>query len=354
MAGRSHSARVAVGSAALILLAAAHADAAATRSTSWVDDRPVLTVAALSDDEELDIRLAFGAAGPPARATVTVPAGFALYPARPPGAFVGEIKLFASSGDYGATALTLLTGEIEAAPLDDAGEAAAQACSPGKHLAIWTAGLSLLGQPLELPIYVARADPPARGLKLDICAPALAASGGSAPLLPMASLSLSLLQLDPPTAHGGYLWRAIVTPLAPDQQSPLPAKTYELRSLIPIPHTLTLHARYQSSTRTAFIDGRLTANGKPRAGVDVYLDILERTVTPTGIRFHDTTAGPVKTNPAGRYFLRKHLAHTAGLQAVVRDTTRRCDGPSAAPAGCLDATTAATRSTTITLVVPRR
>ncbi len=325
MAARRDMARLAAGSAAcFLLLAVTNAGAVSTRTASWADDGPALTVDTSSDQDELDVTLIFGVAGPPARTTISVPAGFELFPARPPGTFIGEIDIFASSGNYGASALLRLTGEVAAAPLDDASEAAAQGCSPGKHIAIWSAELSLLGQPLELPIYVSSADPPATGLKLDICAPALAAGvGGLVPLLP------------------------------PDQHSPLPAKGYELRALVPVPHLLTLHARYQGSTRTALLTGRLTANGTPRSGVKIYFDILERTVTPTGVRFHDALAGPVKTNAAGRYSFRRRLTHTAGLQAFVEDTRGRCEGPSTVPAGCLSTTTSSGRSTTITLTVPR-
>ena len=122
---------------------------------------------------------------------------------------------------------------------------------------------------------------------------------------------------------------------------------------MPVPHLLTLHARYESSTKTALLTGRLTANGKPRSGVKIYFDILQRTVTPTGVRFHDAVAGPVKTNAAGRYSFRSRLSHTAGLQAFVEDTTNRCAGASTAPAGCLSTTTSSSRSATITLAVPR-
>ena len=354
MAGRRHTARLAVASTALFLLfAATNAGTAFTKSASWTDDGAALIVDAPADQGEVDVTLVFGVAGPPARTTLTVPAGFELFPTRPPGSFIGEIDIFASSGSYGASALTRLSGEVASAPLDVASEAAAQTCSPGTHLAIWTAELSLLGQPIDLPIYVSSAAP-AGGLILDICTPTLiAAAGGPPPLLPMANLTLTLLELDPPKAHGSYLWRASVTPLAPDQHSPLPAKAYELRALVPVPHRLTLHARYQAPTRSALLTGRLTADGKPRAGVKIYFDILQRTVTPTGVRYHDTIAGPTKTNTAGRYTFRSRLTRSAGIQAIVPDTTSRCDGPSTAPAGCVSSTTSAGRSTTITLAVPR-
>ena len=215
-----------------------------------------------------------------------------------------------------------MSGEVASAPLDDASEAAAQACSPGTHLAIWTAELSLLGQPIDLPIYVSSAAP-AGGLILDICTPTLiAAAGGPTPLLPMATLTLTLLELDPPTAHGSYLWRASVTPLAPDQHSPLPAKAYELRALVPVPHTLTLHARYEPSTRTALLTGRLTADGKPRAGIKIYFDILQRTVTQTGAGHDGALRRPF--DRAGRLRQQhdlgrsKHHDHPRSPAALVR------------------------------------
>jgi hypothetical protein len=187
----------------------------------------------------------------------------------------------------------------------------------------------VLGQPLTLPIYVSNADPPARGLKLDICAPALAAvAGGPAPILPIARLTLSLLQLDPPATHGDYVWNALVTPLAPDRHSPLSTKTYELRALVPVPQTLTLHARYLRASKTALLTGRLTAAGRPRAGAAVYFEIYQRTVTPKGIRYHDSIVGPATTNRDGRYRFRTRLAHTAGLQAFVQEATAGCAAPS--------------------------
>src|SRR5216684_2322455 len=67
------------------------AEGRADRATTGSPVRGV--VEALADQSELDVTLTFGVAGPPARTTVTVPAGFELFPTRPPGTFIGEIDL---------------------------------------------------------------------------------------------------------------------------------------------------------------------------------------------------------------------------------------------------------------------
>lgn len=355
MARRRHTARIAV--AALVVAVGFVAATAAfgfTRTGAWFEDTPSLSVEPNGEQSELYVTLSFGASGPPARVTLSAPAKFDLWPVRPPGTFIGEVAVLAASGDYGSSARSLLRGEIAAARLDDASETAAQACSPGTHVAVWMAELSLLGQPLDLPIYLSNAAPPRSGLELDICAPALATpAGGPPPLLPIESLTFELMQLDPPEEHGSYLWQAMITPFGPDLHSPLPAKTYEIRALVPLPQKLTLNATYRRTTETATFTGRLTANGVPRAAAKIYIDVLQRTVTSKGIRYNDSTVGPAKTNAAGVYVLHTRLRHTAGIQAVVRSTTSRCDDRSMAPGGCRSTTTSSSRSATVTLVVPR-
>src|SRR5690242_11925009 len=102
MARRRQTARAAVVAVVLVLgFVAATAAFATTRTGAWFDDTPSLSVEPDAEQSELYVALSFGAAGPPARVTVSVPAKFDLWPVRPPGTFIGEISVLAASGDYG-------------------------------------------------------------------------------------------------------------------------------------------------------------------------------------------------------------------------------------------------------------
>jgi hypothetical protein len=103
--------------------------------------------------------------------TISVPPGFDFYPDRPEATLVGVGTAAAADSSYGSDTFTLLQGQLVAERLDAAAESDAQSCSPGKHVAIWNLELSLLGQLLELPVYVSEAGD---GLKLDLCAPSFA------------------------------------------------------------------------------------------------------------------------------------------------------------------------------------
>jgi hypothetical protein len=341
--------------ASLLLGGATGAVGAPNRGASGWNDRAQLYVDAPTDESELDVTLDFGAAGPPARATLEVPAGFQLYPDRPPGTFIGNAEVYAAAGGYGTSAVTTLDGEVVAAPVDGAAEAAAQSCSARKHIAIWQIDFSLLGQPVGLPIYVSAQDPPNAGVRLDFCAPTLAApTGATAPALPIASISLALPELDPPTTHDDYVWSSIITPLAPDQHTALPDKAYELRAIVPVPNTLTLRGHYQPRSHLAILTGTLTANGKPRPNVTVLFIGLARKVTPGGIVYADFPAGSTKTDRHGRYSFHHTIRRTTGFIAIARNTESRCEGPSKAPAGCLNTTTASSRSDPVTISIPHR
>ena len=327
---------------------------AGAAASTWAPG-PLLLVDATGDEyPELDVSLEFGDEGAPGRISLFVPSGFAVYPVRPPGRPVGQIVIAAASYSGTSASASFLYGNVAAAPLDTATEAAAQSCSPGSHIAVWRASLSLLGQPVDLPMYVAApaaGDPADAQLRIDLCAPALAPGDA---VLPMLSLALQLPDLEPPRAPGSYTWRALVTPLAPDQSTLLPEKTYELRSLIPVPHRLTLKARYEARQRVAILEGRLTANGQPRAGVEIVVIRLVRRVTPRGVVFSDSRAGTARTGKRGTYAVRVKLPRTAGFIAFALPAVARCAGASTAPAGCLGMTTSGAASEPLTVNVPQR
>ena len=295
------------------------------------------------DEAELDLAFEFGA-NVPGRIRVFVPTGFELYPARPVGSDVGVASVHAAEYAHGGVTRTSLAGSVTATALD---EEAAQACSPGRHVARWSIGLSLLGQPIDVPIYLAEpgaGDPAGTGLRLDLCPPAIASSGI---LLPISELTLMLPELEPPAARGSYVWRAIVAPLAPDQRTTLSENAYELRATILVPHRLTLAGRYLR--HAALLHGVLRASGQPRPGVPITLIKLVRTVTPGGVRVQDAVVGTVRTKADGTYAFRVPLRKSAGFVAIASATVRACVGAAVAPRGCLNTTTAGAESDPVTI-----
>lgn len=344
--------RILVSAALVALIAALVAGAAAGGARPWPGATATFLVQPQGGERpRLDLSFLLPSTSPPpARITVYVPPGFSLYPDRPAGAPVGDAELYASDSSAGTTGVTVLQGQIVARPLDAASDAALQACSPRSHLARWELSFNLLGQQLAMPIAISAAgDRP--GLRLDICPPAVAPAGT---LLPITNLALSLPHVLPPRARGPYLWRLEVTPAAPDRITPLPGESFELRSLVPVPQTLTLRGRYSAATRRVTLRGALREMGKPVRGVRVRIVKLVRTVTPGGILYDDVLLGVARTDATGAYALSARLSRTAGFIASTEPRVGRCADRGATPGGCRSQTIAAAEGEPITIGVPRR
>jgi hypothetical protein len=289
----------------------------------------------------------------PARISLEVPNGFSIYPQRPIGSTVGTVELYAADYAAGAAGTTLLDGQIVAQQPDASTEAALQPCSPGSHLAVWDIAFTLLGQPLQIPIGIS-ATPTAStsdSLTLDICPPPLLPTGT---LLPIRSLHLSLWDLSPPRAKGTYTWKAAIVPLAPDLKTPLPDSTLELRSILPVPHTLTLHGNYQTPTHRVALHGTLREAGKPVPGARIEITKLSRKITPNGVIFNDTPIGTPRTNHAGNYTLTTRLTTTAGFIATTQPRLTPCPDKGPTPRGCQNETITGTTSEPITISIPTK
>jgi len=307
-------------------------------------DRPTLVVDVQDGDyPEFGVTLETAERGVPARLVLYVPRGFLLYPNRPEGSPIGGATLFAAD-DFGSA--SLLTGQIVA--VRNAPDAA-PGCGPAPRDALWQLELSLVGQRLEVPIAVSTAGIETR---LDFCIPALPSAGGA--LLPIRKLALTFDDLVPPTVPGRYLWRAVVTPLAPDKRTALEDRRYEVRALVPVPHVLSLRGRYVAGSRTAVLTGRLAEGGVPHNGARIEFISLVRRITPKGVRVDDSYAGWTRTNASGTYTFRKKIRRTTGFLAFVEKVVGGCAaGPVVvAPAGCLSTTTTGLDSEPVTVSVP--
>jgi hypothetical protein len=351
--------RILVCSASCALLAlsmmGATTTALARPGASWGGEGRF--VVETSDDEYPELLLTLepdSERGFPAHVAIDVPAGFELYPDRPPASLVGEALVFSNDSAYGGSGVTVLQGAVVGDTLDAATELAAQSCSAGVHLAAWKIKLSLLGEPLDVPIYVSAPVGDSR-LRLDICVPSLPGADGVARrILPISSLRLSLPEFDVPKTRDLYVWRARVTPLAPDRRTPLPQKAYELRAIVPRPHVLSLRGRYDRNAHIAVLQGRLTAAGKPRAGARIYFIALDRTIRGGQVIFSDRNAGSVRTTAQGTFTFRAKIRKTTGFLALVDPATSLCPGTFDPPGGCVSSTTAGTRSDPVTVSVARK
>ena len=307
-----------------------------------------------ADEPELDIAFDLSTTPQaPGRITIYVPNRFPIFPTRAVGSNVGTARLSAADYSGGSSTLSFLDGDVTARALDANTEAAAQSCSPGVHIGLWIATLSLLGQPLDLPIYLGQtrgSDPTDAAVRIDICPPMLPGTiASTAPTLPISDLLLRLPGVEPPNARGAYLWRAVISPLAPDGHSILPERAYELRSLVPVPHRLTLRGRYERTTQSAVLHGSLSAQNRGRPGIGIAVIKLIRTVTPSGVQIRDSYAQSTRTGTNGSYSLRVKITKTTGFIASASDATSRCTGTAEAPAGCASTTIAGLQSDPITI-----
>ncbi len=318
--------------------------------TAAVDpDGPVFYVEVADDDYPalvLDLE-GLDRGGFAGHITIKAPAGFKLYPDRPTGSIIGAGLAYAVDDAFGSAGISLLRGQVVADELDADGKAAAKACASVDPLAIWSLRLSLLGQPLDMPIYVSQ---DGESTKLDLCVPRAAETG---PVLPLAAVQLILPELAAPRAAGSYMWTAVVTPVAPDRRTLATERAYEIRALVPVPHTITLRGRYDAHSHQAVLRGRLTAAGKPRAGVTIGFTAFVRKVTAAGVVFHDSFAGSTRTNASGAFNFRKRISHTTGFYATVAAAAGACKEATVAPGGCLSMTTSGTAGEPITISVAR-
>jgi len=331
-------------SIAAIVLSALALCAAGAASSSAPDAE--LRVAALGGDSpEVDLSLDLaGGARQPGLIVLYEPAGFRIYPVRPPGSIVGRAFVTAASSSYGTPTFSTLAGDVVAQAPDPVSP-----CSAAPPIGRWQLELSLLGQPFDIPLQLygpSAADPVRSAGTVALCVPGIVPGGVP---LPIASLDLSLDGIPPPARHGSYVWRAVVTPLAPDGHTLRPETAYELRATLPVPHRLTLTGTRPAGTTVVLLHGRLTANGKPRPDVPIRIVRLSRAVTPGGVSVDDVLLGWTTTARAGTYSFRAHASRTPTFVVVAEPTSGPCRGPAIAPAGCVASTFPATQSDPATI-----
>lgn len=315
--------------AAVVALLALVAPASAGADTpTFVAAHFVVTAGALAD---VDLDLAISAENPaPAKIVIYVPQGYGLSINAPAGTTVGTIDATASTG---GTSLSIPEGNIVADnPANYTTNPAAQACAPGAHAAVWVAHVATF----VIPIYVdstSSADSTLGAYKLQTCLTAPEASNPQVRLIE-AEINFTRTVLTNPSSASDYLWRVLVTPYVSGTSTPNAAGTYELRSDVFLPGTLTLKkSAYSKKKKQATLTGKFLLLGRPFPGIP----ILIFSITNSDVKL----VGKAKTNKKGAYTVHMRLTKTTMLQALVPEGQGNCVSSVASPApgGCVSETT---------------
>jgi len=283
---------------------------------------------------------------PPARVALDVPSQYAVDLTAAPGATVGIAAASSAEGSGQSLSILQLLGALTVVdPTQYAADPAAQACAAGPYLAVWRFTSTVLGFNLSLPIFLVHPSGSTTGVELRFCAPALTTQDGkpvTGASVHLDSLELLLSAITPPGSNGNFLWHAFVTPQTPGTGAPNEAATYEIRALVPVPHTVTVKARYDSKGRDAVLSGLVKEAGKPQVNADVFVANL------AGLQlFHR------RTDAQGRFTLKERISTTTTFAVVVLPQPEACQGASSAPGGCLSTTVSSPPAKRVRVVVPR-
>jgi hypothetical protein len=316
------------------------------RQTS--DEPPLLYISRVNsgaDHATTIVLLTAGAPTPvaPARIAVDVPKGYTMQFARPAGSPIGTGAFI--QGDPARPA-SITFGSVRIADAAAvAADPAALTCDPDPHVGVWDLDLSATkGAPVShVWIFVDTAsasDPADAAYRLVLCPPAALDIGAFL-------LSLPPPILAEPATQGQFLWHALITPALQDGTDPDPTQTYEIRAVVLVPQSLSLHVRLDPKTRTATASGVATELGQPKAGLRVYLD--------ADSAHSHAHLGPVTTDKAGRYSAQWAISETTAFTAYAMPADPGpCSTAALAPAGCLSQSVAVPPDETVSVKVPLR
>ena len=323
---------------------------------------------ALADTQELDVRawqnglgaaadteidvIAAQSGAATAKVTVYVPAGYSATLDQAPGTQIGLAASFFS--ESGTT--KELDGKVVADdPAKYASDPAAQACSPGTHLAAWTLSLGTGADAQQVHLF---ADP-ATGTDTSFASyvvqgcfasPDVPATDGGAPA---AAKFLALLVDLPkvfsnPTGQGKYTWRALVMPYVAGTSTQSPGGVVEIHSIVSLPQTLTLVAKPDSKHHRVTFSGRLVAAGAARSGINVHIYAASK------LNGSYRSFAVVKTTKNGTFSVTKPISKTTYFAASVQFYIGDCQETTIGPASCVAETLAPPPpSRVVKVVVPK-
>ena len=264
---------------------------------------------------------------PIASVRVHVPRGYGLELSQTVGSEIGSVTVDFTDASRSSSAFDTGTIVVDdpSAPLGGQ----AETCAPGAHSARWRAELSILGRSMSLPIYVDASSPQGDDVAaLRLCP--VWQGAGEAPVFADYVTLLLEAGLTVPSVADVYTWRAFLEPAAQAGGTfvPAPASTFEVRSAVAHPHTITLRADYDSNAKSVVLRGRVMAAGRPEPRVRVRFAAFGDNVDDF------TRFGPVTTDAAGKFSIRRAVRRSTTYTASIETITRKCLPPSSAPAGC--------------------
>jgi hypothetical protein len=285
------------------------------------------------------------ATDPIAAINIYLPTGYTLNLSQAPGTNIGSVDAAAFSHDNN---LTLpLSGTVTTdAPANHAADSTACART-ATSAAVWILNLSVAGQTIALPLYVNPTAGPETALgayKLSICLPPpdvpVGTPGRSANGAQVLDAKFTVNGIfTTPTTGGVLRWESLFTPYNPGKGTVNLAGTFETRSLVTLPVSLTLAAAHKKTTYA--LKGKLSEGGIPTSGVGV---TILRGTSPSSLSKAGsaTTKADGSFTSSGKVKPKKTTYFKATASVGQRDfTSQGCVNPlpaTIAPAGCVSAT----------------
>jgi hypothetical protein len=314
----------------LVVAVAALTSAGSASADRTFEARTFVTIPGALSDVGLDLTVSAPDASI-AKVVVYVPQGYGLNTSAPAGTTVGTIDAVI---EVNGSPLTIPTGNIVADnPANYTSLPQAQACAAGAHAAVWVAKAANF----NIPIYVdptSGAESALGAYKLQTCLPSPNDPSNPAPgaRLSEAELGFEKTVLTNPAGKGVYLWRVLVTPYSGSTANA--AGTYELRSAVFIPATLTIKkGSFSKKTKRLVLTGKFTILGQALKGIPVLVFSAD---TNGNVKL----VGRAKTNKKGVYAVKVKLTKATIFSALVLGPSGSCDASPASPApgGCVNET----------------
>ena len=284
----------------------------------------------------------------PLKITIYIATGFSATLGQAAATQIGTVHADLQALQISPDAIIQADGTVLTA---DATKYTANTCAPGTHAAVWLLHVTVSGQTIDVPVYLdptAGAETALGAAKLQLCLsdPYDNAGAARAPFgvkIINAKLTLNTGIINPATAAGSYLFRALITPWNPATPAPDAVHTVEVQSIVSIPQALSLkatvktirhkHGKKTTVTNSVLLSGKLLENlqGVSGATVDIYAGGKKR--------------GSTKTNSSGAYSRSLGLPNKTSFQAKATVPQRdvACQSPlppTSVPGGCIGATIA--------------
>jgi hypothetical protein len=241
-----------------------------------------------------------------ARATFYIPSGYQL------GVPAAGTKL----GDVTATASALgavlpLTGELDAIAPTAATNATAAQCEV-TPTQTWSLHLSAVGQPFDIPMFVAASTVPGYDAELVVCLPPPQTAPDGAKLL---SATFSVSAIAQPSATGDYRWTSLWTPYVSGGVAPNLPGSVEVQGLQRIPPALKLTVKKTKVTVTKTIGGK--KHTTVHTLVKFSSTVSAGTGAPSSAAIVTTVGGKKAGGAAGSFVLARGKSATVRATAVI-------------------------------------